>query len=282
MWARVTGAANRNANTIEGDLKRVSESGVIDIPKELLTVIVDASFDPDNRRTIMQHLRECLAEQSSKRWRRIYAGLVIIEDLLQRGSPALVFETAEGHHFDLVQRLSFLENFERTFDRRIQTMVRQKASSLRTDLVARLQTASAEEANSVPKDTASTCSPGAASVRTCSTAATGPAESMSSYSSEMPPVPISNPEPKGVMILNGIVAVGHRDDTTSESSGDDTRKPVRFRDDKKVPNRRTRRERQQSSDSEASNSGRRSAPSAGVAKAPAPAAQPEIVDLLEL
>merc|ERR1719204_2586071 len=58
---------------------------------------------------------------------------------MRKGAPALFTEIAEGMHFDPVQRLTFLEHFEYRDDRRVQGIVRQKATALRTELLAKLQ-----------------------------------------------------------------------------------------------------------------------------------------------
>jgi len=79
----------------------------------------------------MRHLAACLNEPASKRWRRVYLAIHVVEHLLQRGSPELVSETLNGHHFDLVQRMSFLENFMYPEDGRVQTLIRRKASAAR-------------------------------------------------------------------------------------------------------------------------------------------------------
>merc|ERR1719487_1270031 len=109
----------------------------------------------------MKHLRECLAETQSKYWRRVYGGLVLCEGLIKNGSPALISETAEGKHFDLVQRLSFLEHFDNS-DKRVANNIRKKAETLRAEVVPLIQNAHLKEPEDA-KDTASTCSPGAAS-----------------------------------------------------------------------------------------------------------------------
>merc|ERR1712038_1763654 len=82
---------------------------------------------------------------------------------------------------------------------------------------------SAPEANC---DLASTCSAGMAH-STCSTAVSSSIGSDTS-SSESGGLLW---RPEGQMVLNGIVAVGHTDDTTSESSSDENtrRKAVEFR-----------------------------------------------------
>eukprot|EP00913_Durusdinium_trenchii_P035547 g33266.t1 len=115
--------------------------------QDVLALVVEATrLGEEERREIMMHLRECLAEPQGRRWRRIYAALelhsaVLMEELLKDGAPELVVETAEGRYFDLVQRLSLLEKFECTNDLRVQNMVRTKATGLRSEVVPRLETA---------------------------------------------------------------------------------------------------------------------------------------------
>jgi len=265
------------ASPLELDLQKVTESGVIAIPKDLVKAVVQCSHSEEDRRMIMQHIRECLAEPSAIRWRRAHAALILVEDILKNGAQELFDETAEGRHFDLVQRLSLLEKFECTTDKRVQNMIRSKASSMRAEVVSRLQTAG--DSSSVC-DHASTCSSGDART-TCSTAASGSIGSCIS-SSESGGVPW---RPQGQMVLNGIVAVGHTDDTTSESSGgeDTMRKAVEFRSVRVKKGARKSQAKgsrsQDLSDSESSGSdrGRRQAPKAALPQAPEPQ-----VDLLGL
>jgi len=216
----------------------------------------------------------------------------LVEDVLKNGSQELFDETAEGHHFDLVQRLSLLERFECTTDKRIQNMVRSKASGMRGDVIRRLETAgesgSVQEANC---DRASTESPGTAR-STCSTAASGSYGSNTS-SSESGGAPW---RPEGQMVLNGIVAVGHTDDTTSESSGDEVarRKAVEFRPVRakkgaqKSQAKGSRSQDKSDSESSCSDTGRKQAPKAAAPQAPevdlleADAPQASEVDLLGL
>mmetsp|Transcript_105467 Transcript_105467/g.264070 ORF Transcript_105467/g.264070 Transcript_105467/m.264070 type:complete len:266 (+) Transcript_105467:90-887(+) len=251
-------------SSIEADLHRATESGGIEIPAEHVQAVVQWTYTEEERRIVMRHIRECLAEPSGKRWRRTYAGLVLLEQLAKKGSPELLSETAEGRHFDLVQRLSLLEHFEFTSDKRVQNCVRAKAKSLRADMVTRLQAAEDGAACSSAgptdaKDTASTCSPGVASAFS------------------------SSPSSTGCVVLNGVVAVGHRDDTTSESSCDDRpRRAVEIRQ----PRRQQRRSR-----AERANGARRpleadtdsdDGPKGAPPQPPPPRPAPQMADLLEL
>merc|ERR1719476_776751 len=156
----------------------------------------------------MRHLQQCLAENSGRKWLRVHAGLILVADLLKRGSPLIFVEAAEGRHFDLVQRLSFLEHFQHTDDKRAQNLVRNRAGPLRAQVVTRLQEASAAER--VQEDTESTGSPGMASIASISTAASSPPT-----------------KPKTPSIISGVVTIGHSDDTTSESSGGEASMPAR-------------------------------------------------------
>lgn len=149
-------------------LKRITEVGAVDMTQrrlqELLAPIIEASHEADCRRKIMRHLCDCLSEPTGKRWQRIYGALVLTEKLVQQGSPVLLIETAHGYHFDIVQKVSFLEHFDSEArgctDRRAQHTIRKKAAELRLMLIPQLRAASTKEVPESVKETASTCSPG--------------------------------------------------------------------------------------------------------------------------
>jgi hypothetical protein len=174
-------------------LKRITDAaytrkniGGVAVAGELLAPVVAESHDADCRREIMKHIRECLSEPSGKRWQKIFGGLVLTEELMKHGSPHLVIECAQGHHFDLVQKVSFLEKFDAAAhgcsDRRAQQVIRLKACELLQQLVPQLRLASTEDlpmnAGLGIKDNLSTCS--ATSNTTPSTAAIGSASCSSS------------------------------------------------------------------------------------------------------
>merc|ERR1712046_410577 len=92
-----------------------------------------------DRKVIMNHLRECLSEGEGSKWRRVLGALMIVEHLLEKGSPALISEASEGRHFDLGMRLGFLERFEYTIDERVQGMVQQKAYVLRDLFIRKIE-----------------------------------------------------------------------------------------------------------------------------------------------
>jgi len=252
-WSRVTG---RGAKTLPADLNRVTHSGVLDIPKELLTPIIEASNNEDDRPEIMKHIRECLCEPLGKNWRRIYGGMVLVEALMKNGSAALITETADGRHFDIIQRLSFLEHYDNT-DKRVMNNIRKKAEGLRKEVVPLIQNAGSKDLDD-NQDTISTCSPGAVSVITRSTtASSSTAAGFGSDDVGGDAAKFVQVEPaKRTMILNGIVTVGHNDDTTSESEGgeDKTHAAVGYREPRrmtaKARNERSRREQSNSSDSD--------------------------------
>lgn len=192
-------------------LKRITDSaytrktlGGNDIDGEFIAPVIQESHDGDCRREIMRHLRECLSEPSGKRWQRIYGGLALTEKLMQHGSHELAIEVAHGHHFDLVQKVSFLEHFDAAArgctDRRASNVVRTKASELLASLVPLLQKASAEDlprnAGLNGKDTMSICS------KSTSAGSTAASSAMSSIISEQgtepgsaPPSPPEPPTP---------------------------------------------------------------------------------------
>jgi len=120
-----------DATALESALKTATQSEKLDVAKEDLTFIAQCSHHEDDRRLIMKHLHMCLNDSSSSKYRCIITGLTVGESLLRHGSPDLVEETCAGKHFDLVQRLSFLEKFEYSYDKRVEGMIRRKALSLR-------------------------------------------------------------------------------------------------------------------------------------------------------
>lgn len=220
---------------LQSDLKVLTESNVMEVPKETLTMVVESTkLGEEERKEIMAHLRSCLAEPSGRLWRRMYAGLLLTEELLKSGAPELWVETAEGQHFDIVQRLSLLEKFECTNDTRVQVMVRNKAGSLRTKTVRCLdhggEMASDPSAADEPGSKATKSSPSSGS----SAGASKSSSTTASYSSSSSLQPEYKTE--GQMVLNGIVTVGHNDDTDSGDSGDDGgyRKAVAYRQTKQA------------------------------------------------
>jgi hypothetical protein len=129
---RVLGLVCKSAaSALEEDLRRATQAASVQVPEVPLQAIVLASHEEDGRRKIMQHLRTTLSESASAHWRRVYLGMLVLEELLQKGSKSLVAETASGMHFDLAQRLAFLEQFEFGFDQRVESLVRRKAEVVR-------------------------------------------------------------------------------------------------------------------------------------------------------
>jgi len=96
-----------------------------------LGFIIRASHDKDDRRKIMLHLHACLSNMASAQWRSVHAALVVMEELVNKGSDDLLHELANGIHFDLVQRCSFLEQYEYGYDDRVEGLLRKKAASVR-------------------------------------------------------------------------------------------------------------------------------------------------------
>jgi|Transcript_84192 hypothetical protein len=260
MWSRITGRSVTPEKALLGDLKRITHSSTLvvanDIPADALTAVIESSHSSEQRQAIMQHLRDCFAESSGKQWRRPFSALLLLEVLLKRGSSEIVVETAEGRHFDLVQQLSFLEQSE-FIDKRVQGMVRSKAGALRKDIIPLLENADAKDrelARDSTLETSSTGSPG--SVPSISTSSSALAsedvivkqssldapKAMMGFGSDDLPSDSANEASSDVakvMILNNVVMVGHRDDTSSESESGEGRNnaPARFREAKKMSSR---------------------------------------------
>lgn len=150
-------------STLDDDLKRITDAGVVDIPKELFTSIIQESREEQSRKKIMNHLRQCLTDVSKpKDWKRAYNAMVLAEELMQNGSHALVAETAVGRHFDLVQRLSFFEHFELRSNEPAQKLIRTKAKALRSIVVLKIKAFSGKFKTLGREDVtdeASTCTP---------------------------------------------------------------------------------------------------------------------------
>lgn len=190
-------------------LKRIIDSaytrktlGGSDIDGEFIAPVIQESHDGDARREIMKQLRQCLGESSGRRWQKIYGGLALIEKLMVHGSPALAIEVAHGHHFDVVQKVSFLEYFDAEArgctDRRAQNVIRTKAKEVNGMLVPLLQKAANEELprdaglNCKDNDLRSTCSKDTAQQSVSTT--TGSTLASSSRSSLSTVSPYSSPE----------------------------------------------------------------------------------------
>lgn len=222
LKAKVANLRGNSGNSLHADLKRITDARLTEIPQELIEAVVEASHDANSRQEMMRHLRECLAEQSSKHWHRVYAALILVENLLLRpNSQVILAETAEGYHFDVVQRLAFLEHFELNTDRRAQHMLRSKAKEVRTKLIPKLEAASEEgllksmEEKAASQENASTCS--LSSSLTVNSVNTSDSDEEPWHGVELPAEPV----PGSKLVIDGIVSVGHDDDTTDESSGDE-------------------------------------------------------------
>lgn len=245
LWNRVSSLGKGGAvSQLQSDLRSITDAELLESPpKEVLESVTRATNVEDDRREILLHLQACLAEASSKRWRRVHGGLVLLDHLLRCGSISVVTEIAEGKHFDPVQRLSFLEKFEYGDDRRVQNVVRQKATALRTQLITRLQDPHAVEPP--VQKAASSSSRGVATPGTGTSAgggsssggrfvgfgSDGPAEADKAtpatssayvgFGSDSCP----NFDQVGKSkVVNGLVVLGHKDDTSSESENEGRRK----------------------------------------------------------
>lgn len=212
-------------------LKRITGSaytrktlGGADIEGELVAPVIAESHDEDCRREIMRHLHECLSATGSKHWQKIYGGLALSEFLMHHGSPALLAEVSQGFHFDLVQKVSLLENFDAKAqactDRRAENFVRTKAKELRSMLVSQLKKAEEDRNQMVKtqmaKDSDSICSSGGISTATPSTAASSSRSSPSSASSAVASS-AAEPTSKDLYIDDAFAALREWMESTSNS-----------------------------------------------------------------
>jgi hypothetical protein len=148
--------------SLKNSLACITDSGFVDFPmqcrEQLFTVVTRESQEKHGRKVIMNHVSMCFADVAKqKAWKRIKAAMILVEELLANGSPALFAEISMGLHFDLVQKLSLLEHFQHTSNERAKFIVRSKAQALRSNLVKRLQ--SCDESKELDIETESTCSP---------------------------------------------------------------------------------------------------------------------------
>merc|ERR1719487_1645782 len=95
LWNKMQAVTGRGGPSLAADLKRATDSGVIEISPELLTPIIDATNTEEGRQEVMQHLQQCLKESSGAKWKRVHAGLVLVAELLKRASPLVFVEIAE-------------------------------------------------------------------------------------------------------------------------------------------------------------------------------------------
>lgn len=116
---------------LASSLKRATESSSIDLPKEALLAIVQASFNEDDRRSIMRHIACCLTDAPESKWRRLYLATFILDNVMKDGPRELLMELTTGVHFDLIQRMSFLTKYEHSTDERVQGLIRRLAQQVR-------------------------------------------------------------------------------------------------------------------------------------------------------
>jgi hypothetical protein len=152
MWSRVTGlGAAGDKGSLKAVLEMVTHKRVLNISEDSFAPIIAASHNPEDRPVIMKHLHDCLSEPNYKHSNRVYGALVLLEMLLTSGSLDLLVEIAGGLHFDLAQRLSFLDHF-RCDDGRVQTMVKIKTEKLRKDALPQLEDRLASRSQERPSD----------------------------------------------------------------------------------------------------------------------------------
>eukprot|EP00928_Gymnodinium_smaydae_P021457 TRINITY_DN1836_c1_g2_i1.p1 TRINITY_DN1836_c1_g2~~TRINITY_DN1836_c1_g2_i1.p1 ORF type:complete len:476 (+),score=107.02 TRINITY_DN1836_c1_g2_i1:57-1484(+) len=138
-------AALSPRSRLQCELERITDSGFVDMPPELFTFVVRAADEPESLGTIVSHLCGCFADASKQRWRRIFAGLCLVEQLMGRGSTRPFVDAARSFGLDLVQQLWLLQEFEYRPDWRAQSLVRKKARALHDKLSQRLLHPESEE-----------------------------------------------------------------------------------------------------------------------------------------
>lgn len=119
------------ADGLDACLAKVANLQFADIPKEVLDRVCEASSELEDRRKIMQHIYKGLGATGVANWRQVYAALMLFETLINRGSPKVIEESRDGHHFDVIQKLTMLTVYENESDRRVERLIREKAQDLR-------------------------------------------------------------------------------------------------------------------------------------------------------
>eukprot|EP00746_Dinoflagellata_sp_MGD_P068378 gnl/MRDRNA2_/MRDRNA2_28153_c0_seq1.p1 gnl/MRDRNA2_/MRDRNA2_28153_c0~~gnl/MRDRNA2_/MRDRNA2_28153_c0_seq1.p1 ORF type:complete len:232 (+),score=50.55 gnl/MRDRNA2_/MRDRNA2_28153_c0_seq1:90-785(+) len=162
---------NIGGTSLKNDLTRITDSSFIDIPsqfrEQLFIEVIKESCQEHGRRVIMNHVHQCLADVTKeKTWKRIYGAMIVMEELLNNGSPALLSEISVGLHFDVIQKLALLEFFQHASNQRAKFMVRSKAQALRNNLVKQLKSCGTKICSKDKEcetesdvETDSTCSP---------------------------------------------------------------------------------------------------------------------------
>jgi hypothetical protein len=126
----------------------------LQISEASLSALVEASRSIEGRRELMRYLHECLRNPASKQWRRLYAAIVVLEELLRRGHPDLAQELSSGYHFDLAQRCCLLQAYHVGYDEQVEGLVRNKAQALH-ELWKNIS--ASVEGSRVTKESASSC-----------------------------------------------------------------------------------------------------------------------------
>lgn len=134
---RLAGLSPRSR--LQSELRKITESGLTDVPPEFFPFVVEASFDTDSLHTILRHLRKCFAVSMQTKWQRVHAGMALVDHLLQRGSPQFAVEATRAGDLNLVRQMWRLQEFEYRQDWRAQSLVRKKARALHDLLVQRQQ-----------------------------------------------------------------------------------------------------------------------------------------------
>lgn len=152
----------KTERTLEKNLARITDSGLVDFPEEIFKVVIQESHGQYGRQVIMTHICRCLTDVAKpKEWKRLHAAMILIEELMMKGSRVLLAETSAGLHFDILQKLSFLERFQHTASEYAQSVVRSKAQVLKSSLVYQLQAYSVKNRGKTAgndTETESTCS----------------------------------------------------------------------------------------------------------------------------
>merc|ERR1719421_837735 len=108
---------------------------------------------------IFQEIQVALAMDAE--WRHVFGAMQLVEHLLEHGSAEMVRESVDGLHFDIIQKLSFLEKYKNE-DPRVNSTVQTKAKQLRERIMATQADAMTADLNSARPPVAAAAAPFAA------------------------------------------------------------------------------------------------------------------------
>ena len=124
----------------ELDLQFVINSGMLQMPQELLDRIMALSWRQWGRDLITEHLPGCLSLSSCNNWKHLHGGLALVDVLMDSGDPTLFMEMAKDSDATLLHlHISRLEYNTGTVEPHEIHLIRAKAAEVLPKLLDRFQ-----------------------------------------------------------------------------------------------------------------------------------------------